>query len=126
MHAFIGCDSSSNVGTKVSNLTVSMDTSLLERFRIEELSTQMTSNAEKFLLSELKNSKKGIYLNQHVCCSSTRHDHVKRGYLQRTMWLQVPTSVVGNPDPLKFGYETTDVILQISCGSDGLALQANV
>ena len=50
----VGCDSTSKVGPKVSGLKASMDLSLLEGFGVEELSPQMTSNAEKFLVSGLK------------------------------------------------------------------------
>ena len=35
-------------------MKASMDLSLLEEFGVEELSPQMTSNAERFLVSELK------------------------------------------------------------------------
>ena len=49
IHALSGCDSTSKVGPKVS-----MDLSLLEGFGVEELSPQMTSNAERFPVSRLK------------------------------------------------------------------------
>ena len=52
IHALSGCDSTSKVGPKVSGLKASMDLSLLEGFGVE-LSPQMTSNAEKFLVSGL-------------------------------------------------------------------------
>ncbi|KAG1681713.1 putative non-intrinsic ABC protein 5 [Nymphon striatum] len=90
-----------------------------------KLSPQITSNAEKFLVSGLKktdcstfdeyrweqyhNSKKELDFNQLVCCSSTIREHIKRAYLQCKMWLQAPTPVVTKPDPLQYGYEATDV-----------------
>ena len=102
IHALSGCDNTSKVGPKVSGLTASMDLSLLDGFGIEELSPQMTSNAENILVSGLKktdcstfdeyrweqyhNSKKELDFNQLVCCSSTIQEHIKRAYLQCTMW----------------------------------------
>ncbi|KAG1706210.1 Structural maintenance of chromosomes protein 6 [Nymphon striatum] len=84
-----------------------------------KLSPQITSNAEKFLVSGLKktdcstfdeyrweqyhNSKKELDFNQLVCCSSTIREHIKRAYLQCKMWLQAPTPVVTKPDPLQYG-----------------------
>ena len=54
IHALSGCDSTSKVGPKLSGMKASMDLSLLEGFGVEELSPQMISNAEKFLVSGLK------------------------------------------------------------------------
>ncbi|KAG1649147.1 hypothetical protein GQR58_029262 [Nymphon striatum] len=110
-------------------------------FAVKELSPQITSNAEKLLVSGLKktdcstfdeyrweqyhNSKKELDFNQLVCCSSTIREHIKRAYLQCKMWLQAPTPVVTKPDPLQYGYEATDVgttsvILPVSCRPDDL------
>ena len=102
IHALSSCNSTSNVGPIVSGLTTSMNLSLLEGFGVEDLSPQMTSNAEKFLVSGLQktdcstldeyrweqyhNYKKELDLNQLVCCSSTIHEHIKQAYLQCTMW----------------------------------------
>ena len=98
IHALSGCDSTSKVGPKLSGMKASMDLSLLEGFGVEELSPQMISNAEKFLVSGLKktdcstfdeyrweqyhNAKKELDFNQLVCCSSTLGEHIKRAYLQ--------------------------------------------
>ncbi|KAG1659915.1 Dual 3',5'-cyclic-AMP and -GMP phosphodiesterase 11 [Nymphon striatum] len=125
IHALSGCDSTSKVGPKLSGLKASIDLSLLEGFGVKELSPQITSNAEKFLVSGLKktdcstfdeyrweqyhNSKKELDFNQLVCCSSTIREHIKRAYLQCKMWLQAPTPAVTKPDPLQYGYEATDV-----------------
>ncbi|KAG1683196.1 TBC1 domain family member 5 [Nymphon striatum] len=89
-----------------------------------KLSPQITSNAEKLLVSGLKktdcstfdeyrweqyhNSKKELDFNQLVCCSSTIREHIKRAYLQCKMWLQAPTPVVTKPDPLQYGSLITD------------------
>ena len=54
IHALSGCDSTSKVGPKLSGLKASMDLSLLEGFGVEELSPQIISDAEKFLVSGLK------------------------------------------------------------------------
>ena len=141
IHALSGCDSTGKVGPKVSGLKTSMDLLLLEGFGVEELSPQMTSNAERFLVSGLKktdcstfdeyrwkqyhNSKKELDFNQLVCCSSTIQEHIKRAYLQCMMWSQAPTPAVTKPDPLQYGYEATDVgitpvILPVSCRPDDL------
>ncbi|KAG1670551.1 Proliferation marker protein Ki-67 [Nymphon striatum] len=125
IHALSGCDSTSKVGPKLSGLKASIDLSLLEGFGVKELSPQITSNAEKLLVSGLKktdcstfdeyrweqyhNSKKELDFNQLVCCSSTIREHIKRAYLQCKMWLQAPTPAVTKPDPLQYGYEATDV-----------------
>ncbi|KAG1658774.1 Protein SMG9 [Nymphon striatum] len=141
IHALSGCDSTSKVGPKLSGLKASIDLSLLEGFGVKELSPQITSNAEKFLVSGLKktycstfdeyrweqyhNSKTELDFNQLVCCSSTIREHIKRAYLQCKMWLQAPTPAVTKPDPLQYGYEATDVgitpvILPVSCRPDDL------
>ena len=54
IHALSGCDSTSKVGPKLSGMKASMELSLLEGFGVEELSPQMISNAEKFLVSGLE------------------------------------------------------------------------
>ncbi|KAK4317056.1 hypothetical protein Pmani_011868 [Petrolisthes manimaculis] len=124
IHALSGCDSTSKVGPKLSGMKSSMDLSLLAGFGVEELSPQMISNAEKFLVSGLKktdcstfdeyrweqyhNSKKELNFNQLVCCSSTLREHIKRAYLQCRMWLQAPTPEVTKPDPCQYGYRATD------------------
>ena len=74
---------------------------------------------------EQYNSKKELDFNQLVCCSSTIQEHIKRAYLQCTMWLQAPTPAVTKPDPLQYGYEATDVgitpvLLPVSCRPDDL------
>ena len=141
IHALSGCDSTSKVGPKLSGMKASMDLSLLEGFGVEELSPQMISNAEKFLVSGLKktdcstfdeyrweqyhNAKKELDFNQLVCCSSTLGEHIKRAYLQCKMWLQAPTPAVTTPDPLQYGYKATDVgitpvILPVPCRPDDL------
>ena len=125
IHALSGCDSTSKVGPKLSGLKASLDLSLLEGFGVEELSPQMTSNVEKFLVSGLMktdcstfdeyqweqyhNSKKELDFNQLVCCSSTIQEHIKRAYLQCKMGLQAPTSVVTKPDLIQCGYKAMDV-----------------
>ena len=106
IHALSGCDSTSKVGPKLSGMKASMDLSLLEGFGVEELSPQMISNAEKFLVSGLKNTdcstfdeyrweqyhnaKKELDFNQLVCCSSTLGEHIKRAYLQCKMLRYLP------------------------------------
>ena len=102
IHALSGCNSTSNMGPIVSGLTASMNLSLLEGFGVEDMSPEMTSNAENFLVSGLQkthcstfdeyrweqyhNCKKELDFNQLVCCSSTIQEHIKRAYLQCTMW----------------------------------------
>ena len=141
IHALSGCDSTSKVGPKLSGMKASMDLSLLEGFGVEELSPQMISNAEKFLVSGLKktdcstvdeyrweqyhNAKKELDFNLLVCCSSTLGEHRKRAYLQCKMWLQAPTPAVTTPDLLQYGYKATDVgltpvILPVPCRPDDL------
>ena len=61
IHALGGCDSTSKVGPKLSGLKASMDLSLLEGFGVEELSPQITSNAEKFLVSGLKKTDSSTF-----------------------------------------------------------------
>ncbi|KAG1663711.1 hypothetical protein GQR58_020232 [Nymphon striatum] len=121
--------------------SVLVDSPDTDGFAVKELSPQITSNAEKLLVSGLKktdcstfdeyrweqyhNSKKELDFNQLVCCSSTIREHIKRAYLQCKMWLQAPTPVVTKPDPLQYGYEATDVgttsvILPVSCRPDDL------
>jgi len=93
IHALSGCDSTSKVRSTLSGMKASVDLSLLEGFGAEELSAQMMSNAEKFLVSGLKktdystsdeyrweqyhNSEKELDFNQFVCCSSTLQEHIK-------------------------------------------------
>ena len=99
IHALSGCDSTSKVGSKVSDLKPSMDLSLLEGFGVE-LSPQMTSNAEKFLVSGLKKTDCSTFdeyrWEQYHNCSSTIQEHIKRAYMQCTMWMQTPTHAVTN------------------------------
>ena len=87
IHALSGCDRTIRVDPKEYGLIASMDLSRLEGFGVEELSPQITSNADKLFVSGLKktdcstfneyrweqyyNSKKEMDFNQLVCCSST-------------------------------------------------------
>ena len=106
--------------SKLSGIKASMDLSLLEWFGVEELSPQMMSNAENFLVYGLKktdwstsdkhryeqyhNSKKELDFNQLVGYSTTLQEHIKQAYLQCKMWLQALTPAVIKPDPCHYGY----------------------
>ena len=140
--AFSGCESTNEVGLKLSGLKACMDLLLLKWFVVEEMSIQIMSNAAKFLVSGLKQTdcstfdehrweqyhtlNKKVDFNQLVCRISTTQEHKKRAYIQCKMEMQALTPVVTKADPLQYGYEAIDVgvlpiILTLSSGPDDLA-----
>ena len=131
LHSLTGCGSTSKISTKKSALKVAENLSeLLVNFGKEPLNEVMISDAEKFLVSCLSSSCKSntfdelryesyhsksfnFNLEQIPPTSHSIRKHIKRAFMQCTMWLNAPIVERFQINPLEFGYTLSEELYLI-------------